>query len=629
MKKWFPIGCTVVLTGLICAAAVGGGWENAMKPKGDSGPAITLAFNSMTDYVVVIPEKSTTQEQKASQDLAQWLREMTGATFSIVADTTAPIPTEINIGQTNRLAQAKLPETDGDLSDEGYAIAAQDKRLFLVGGRTRGPINAIYALLEEDLDCRWYASSEARIPKRPTLRFSPVLRKFAPVLRVRDPYYKDALDGTWSLRNRTNGRYAPVPEEWGGNVDYGGLSIHSYAWLVPPDKYFNDHPEYFALIKGKRTAAQLCETNPDVIRIITEKVLGRLKEKPHSEVLPIARNDGGGHCGCPACRKLTDENGSGSGPLIYLLNQIGEVIEKDRPDVLLITLAYLDTIDPPTAIRPRSNVAIQLCNDLHSWSYPFTCFADDNHAKSKRYRDAVVGWTKICDQVYVWDYSVNFSHYLAPMPNMHVLKPSVDFYVAHHVEGIMFQGACQGPGERSLMRSWVMAKLFWDPSRDVAALTEDFVRGYFEDAAEPILEYYRLLEEARLANMDTLTEPAAGKEKKDTDGACLDVGGIRFCMETPFLSRDFLNKASTLFDKAESLAANDQIRRRVERERLPIIYVMLQQGASLWGESYAKLLDDFEAIARREGVARLREGKPDVDRKVKAWRAALKGNGAT
>jgi hypothetical protein len=169
-----------------------------------------------------------------------------------------------------------------------------------------------------------------------------------------------------------------------------------------------------------------------------------------------------------------------------------------------------------------------------------------------------------------------------------------------------------------------MAKLLWDPSRDVATLTEDFVRGYFEGAAEPILEYYGLLEQARVRNMDTLAAPAAGKQQTDTDGACLDVGGIRFCMETPFLSREFLNQASTLFDKAESLAGSDDIRRRVQRERLPITYVKLQQGTAIWGETYAKLIDDFAAVAHRERITCLREGAPDVDRKVEAWRASLK-----
>ncbi len=608
MSRWSRVACVVSLTLFTSVAAGAGEWTNSLKPKGEAGPKLTLASNGKTDYVIVIPEKPTPQEKKASEDLAQWLHEMTGVAFSVVADSSAPIPTEISIGRTNRLVEAKLSQADSELGDEGYAIVANNQRLLLTGGRSRGPINAVYALLEEDLGCRWYAGSEARIPKRSWLQFTPVARRFVPPLRLRDPFYADAFDAVWSLRNRTNSPSAAVPEEYGGRVDYDGLFVHTYARLLPPDKYRKDHPEYFSMIGGTRTARQLCETNPDVIRVVTENVLQIIERHPHSEIFSVSPNDGGGHCTCPTCQKLIDENRSAAAPPIFLVNKIGEAIEKDHPNVLIITLAYLDTIDPPAVIRPRKNVAIQLCNDLHSWRYPITCFADDNHPESKRYRDAIIGWSKACDQLYIWDYFVNFSHYLAPMPNMHVLKPSVDFYLAHHVKGIMLQAAYQGPGERSLMRAWVMAKLLWDPSRDVAALTEDFVRGYFEAAADPILEYYALLEQARSRNMDTLAAPA---------------GGIRYPMDAPFLSRELLEQATALFGKAESMATSDVIRSRVQLERLPITYVQLRQGPTRWGDDYANLIATFEAVARRNHITCLREGAPDLDENLKAWRDSI------
>lgn len=623
IEKW-------VCLGILASLAVGGfasnaesAWVNSLKPQGPAGPVLTLASNGATKYVVVISKAATTQEKKAAEDLAQWLHEMTGATFPIVSDASDPVPTEISVGQTNRLDRVKLTGVGNDLGDEGYAIAAQDQRLFLIGGRTRGPINAVYALLEEDLGCRWYAGSEARIPKQATLQFSPIVRTFVPKLRIRDPFYSDAFDATWSLRNRTNAPLAPVPEAFGGHLNYAGF-VHTYARLVPADKYWESHPEYYSMIDGKRGTRQLCETNADVARIITEGIVHLIEQNPHCEFLSISANDGGGHCECPTCQKMIEENGSPAAPLLCLLNRVGEAIEKDHPNVLLSTLAYLDTVDPPKVIRPRKNVAIRLCDDLHSWDYPFTCFADDDHPESKRYRDAVVGWGKICDNLYIWDYFVNFSHYLAPMPNMHLLKPSVDYYLANNVKGIMFQAGGQGPCERARMRSWVMAKLLWDPSRNVETLTEDFVRGYYEEAAEPILKYYDLLEHARVQNMDTLTKPVGGEQRVDADGACLDVGGIRFHMNTPFLSRELLNQASALFDQAESLARSDEMRRRIQCERLPILYVKLQQGPTVWGDEYAKLIDEFSTIAHREHVTHLREGAPDLDRKIEGWRASLK-----
>jgi hypothetical protein len=598
-------------------------WQNSLRPKRQANVTLTLATDGKTDYVIVIPQKPTSQEQKASDDLAHWLKAICGATFRIVPDTTPSPSGAISVGQTRLLAEARPDGRAADLGDEGYAIAVKGKDLFLEGGRIRGPIYAVYALLEEDLGCRWYDRSIARIPKQATLQVSPVPRAFVPPLRLRDPFYADAWDADWSLRNRTNAPNARVREEWGGYTDYDGLFVHTYFSLVPPDKYFKDHPEYFSMIDGQRTRRQLCETNPDVVRIATEAVMAALKASPHAEIVSVSPEDGGGHCTCPRCQTLIAENGSPAATVISLINQIAEAVEKQHPDVQIATLAYLDTIDPPTKIRPRRNIAIQLCNDLHSWRYPFTCFADDTTPQSKRYRDAIVGWAGICKHIYIWDYFVNFSHYLAPMPNMHVLKPSVDFYVAHNVKGIMFQGAYQGPGERSLMRSWVMAKLLWDPSRDVTTLTEDFVRGTFEEAAQPILDYYDLLEEARRTNMESIHEPAAGKETTDPDGGCMDVGGIRYAMDSPFLSRALLDRATALFDKAESLARSDELVRRVQRERLPVTYVKLRRGPGFTGENYARLVDEFEKVGRREGITCLREGGPDFEKKVARYRSQI------
>src|SRR5205823_4390035 len=142
---------------------------------------------------------------------------------------------------------------------EGYAIAADSGNLLLTGGRTRGPINAVYALLEEDLGCRWYTQTDTRLPHSPTLRVSPVQRVYIPQLRVRDPYFLVAFDSTWSLRNRTNAQEAQVPEEFGGRIDYDGMFVHTAANLLPQAKYFKDHPEYFMLDKsGKRQPWQWC-----------------------------------------------------------------------------------------------------------------------------------------------------------------------------------------------------------------------------------------------------------------------------------------------------------------------------------------------------------------------------------
>jgi len=608
-----------VLVGMACpchADTQSGRWQNALKPQGPSAAPLTLAKAGKTDYVIVVPEAATTQDKKAAEDLGLWLGQMTDATFPVVADSQPARATEISIGQTNRLRGAKVPADRRDptpkagLGNEGYALGVDGQRLFLLGGQKRGAINAVYAFLEEDLGCRWYDRFSSAIPRHRFLRVAPVPRSYVPRLMIRDPFYHDAFDATWSLRNRTNAPNAAVPEEWGGHVDYDGLFVHTFNTLVPPGQFYEAHPEYFMESGGKRTPRQLCLTNPDVVRIATENLLAILQQNPNTEIVEVSPNDGGGHCTCPHCRALDEANGSPSGSLITFVNQIAEAVEKVRPEVMISTLAYLDTVDPPRKVRPRHNVAVRLCNDLHAWRYPFTCFCRDTKPESLRYRDALIGWSKVCGNIHIWDYFVNFSHYPAPMPNMDILQPSVDFYVAHNVTGIMMQAAYQGfGGEFAPLRSWVMAKLLWDPSRKVNALVDDFIRGYYGRAAGDIRAYWDLLYATKAQHLDTMAAPPEG---------------IRYTMDSPFLSKGFLQEATRIFEDAENACPSETVRRRVQLAKLPILYVKLRQGPDAWGDEYAALLAEFEATARRENVAFLREGGPDLDEKLQGWRDAVR-----
>lgn len=572
-------------------------WSNALAPKGNPGPEIPLAVNGKTDYAIVLPDTPTTTEEKAAQDLARWLQEMTDAAFPVVKAPQAPTENIIGIG---RVKQAVIP---AELGDEGYAIAVEGKNLYLFGGKTRGPINAVYALLEEDLGCRWYAGDEASIPHHSTVKCRPVPRQSTPAFRIRDPYYRVAFDATWSLRNRTNAPQAAVPEEWGGHVDYA-LFVHTFNTLVPPEKYFADHPEYFMMDDtGKRITRQLCTTNPDVIRIAAESVLRTLKDAPASKIVSVSKNDGGGSCLCPNCKAIDDAEGTNAGSLLHMVNKVAELVEKEFPDVLISTLAYLETIDTPKTIRPRANVAIQLCTDNCMWAYPFTPARN-----SEPFAKAIKGWSDIGSRIHIWDYCVNFSHYTAPMPNLDVVTDNIRFFHEQHVEGVMEQGAYQSPGaERDLLRAWVLAKIMWDPSRDADALTKDFIWGYFGKAASPIAEYNDLLAETARQNAASLAKPQ---------------DGIRYPMDSPFLSEAFITKAVELYDEAERLADNEGTARKVRRDRLPIMYVQLCRGPNFVGNGYADLISKFEKTAREVGLTAIFEGPPDLDQKLKAWREA-------
>ncbi|HOX57247.1 MAG TPA: DUF4838 domain-containing protein [Candidatus Paceibacterota bacterium] len=582
---------TLVVANLACASAQAE-WVNTLKPPGKPAGRITVAKSGRPQGVIQLPDRPTPQETNAAAQLQFWIKEITGATLAI------------NPGKARGSLIAI--RTDASLGDEGYGIGVNRGQIILSGGKTRGVMNAVYALLEEDLGCRFYADDSVRLPRAGTLVIAPVARRYVPRLKIRDPFYACAFDPVWSLRNRANAPSAAVPEELGGRVDYDGMFVHTHGQILPPDKYLKEHPDYFAQqADGNRTPAQLCATHPEVVRIAIDYVRKVLKENPDTEILSVSKNDCQVSCLCERCKELRAAEGSDMANQLFLVNQVAAAIEQEHPDVIIDTLAYLETIQVPKTVRPRKNVAIRLCNDsVGAWSRPFTPAEKCDVAK------LASAWGAVHNRIYIWDYNVNFSHYLAPMPNLDVMAANIRFWIQHNAEGVMLQGGYQGPAERDQMKCWVTAKLLWNPSWDEQALARDFVQGHYGKAASAILDYEALLEKTKTDHARDLASPA---------------GGIRYPMDAPFFDKDFVTQATDIFARAKTLAGGEaELLRRVERAELPILYVKCVRGPGFVGDSYAQVVAEFERIARREKVRFLQEGGTDFEAKLAGYKNQIR-----
>lgn len=582
-----------------------GQWHNSLKPMGQAGSVLTLAENGKSDYVIVLSADAAEPEIKAAEQLQYWLEQITTARLPIATEQSLTPEKNriISVGRTQLLEKTFSKMAAKELTNGGWGVAADESNLFLWGDKNRGCVNAVFAFLEEDLGCRWYTKEHSRIPKSDTLKIAPVLRTYSPPLKLRDPFSPGSFNWKWSLHNRTNAPDARVPEEYGGRIDYGDMFVHTFDRLVPPDKYFDEHPEYFMLDEdGNRSKQQLCMTNPDVIRLIIQRVHESLAKHPHTEIISVSKNDLVKICLCEGCKAMDEaEGGTNMGSMLHLVNRVAQSIEDEYPDVDISTLAYMETIELPKTVRPADNVIIRLCNDsVGSWNQPFT------PAEECKFAKLVKTWSSVHDKIYIWDYIVNFSHYMAPMPNIDIIAENIRFYVDHNAKGIMTQGSYQGPGaEREWMRSWVVAKLMLYPSLDVNELINDFIYGHFGNAAEPVAAYNRLLKKQREKYKKELKWPE---------------GGIRYNMDSPFLSKEFLDQATRLFDEAEKMAENEAVLHRVERERLPVMYVKLVRGPEFTGDEYGALVKRFEEITMRLGVTHLSEGPSDIEAKIQDWK---------
>lgn len=560
--------------------------------------AVTLVDHGRSSYSICISSSASPSERRAANELQRFVQEMSGARLPIVEDATKPKGDLVLVGDSKALQALNTGIEFGKLGTEGFVLKTAGRQVVVAGGRQRGTMYGVYTLLDK-LGCRWFTPQISRIPHQPTIRIDALNETHTPAFEYREPYFTEAFDRDWAARNRTNGNSARLDATTGGKMLYHPF-VHSFYELLPPDKYFATHPEYYSLIDGKRRVerGQLCLTNPDVLRIGVERVREWIREHPDAAIYSVSQNDWEGWCECDRCRKVEEqEGGQHSGVILQFVNALAAEIEKTNPDKLIDTLAYWYSEQPPAHVRPRANVRIRLCPIGICNSHSFA-----NCPRSAYFYKNLQSWSKITDQLYIWHYNTNFAHYVSPFPDFDELAKDIPLYQQSGVKGLFMEGAyaAGGGAENADLRSYVMARLLWDTHTDASQAVNEFLEGVYGPAAKPLREYYDLLH----------------REVRETPEG---FGRHLWIYDIPDYSGDFPAKARALFRSAETLAGKDTaVLRRVQLARLPLDYLdaMLALRYEVRNGVYAPVEPEaarasFQNViskAREFGITELQEG---------------------
>jgi hypothetical protein len=470
-----------------------------------SGASVVLAGNGQPPCSILTSSSPSPAEEYAAEELRAHLARIIGRSPRVLLNGGDSGPT-IVLNDPERAVRdgVRLPP----LSTEAFHIETRGENVHLLGGGPRGTIYAVYQLLES-FGCRWYAPNVERIPHLPHVTVPPTRLTQAPAFEYRDNFNSDTLDAAWRVRNRLHSMQLVIPDYMGGQIQYG-MWCHTFFSLLPIDEFFPTHPEYFSMLDGtrRRDANQLCVTNPEVTRIVTARLLERIKANPRATIFSLSQNDGPGWCQCPECSAVAASEGSQMGPVLRFVNAVAEEVAKVFPDKLIDTIAYQHTLDAPRHVRPRSNVRVRVCPIACCQGHAYgTC----DHPESARARRALAAWTRMTDQVYVWHYSTNFAHYLLPMPNLKEFPAAIRFFHKHGVKGVFLQGAGDEGGGAELMalRGYLAAKLLWNPKEDEGRLIRDFCSAYYGPGVTSALTYIKTFQD--IVDRDRTLHPSLGE----------------------------------------------------------------------------------------------------------------------
>lgn len=490
--------------------------------------ALYLVEDGRVAAECVLPDDAPKVVCFAAADLKRWIREMTGAEIPLVEVPTSTSNTKLLIGK--RAAAEFLGDLQKLAGTDGFAIRRRGNKVHVFGDRPRGTAFGLFALLERNSDIIW---------ARPNADFGTVFGRHKdlvlretdvldiPVFRYRSfggghpPHLAGA---EWQLRNGLNrpGR---------GQFDAPGWDIipklsGNLYWRLK--KHFAEHPEWFGLnpLTGKRVCGAgegtLCLTRPELPEVWARAAIEGIREKEaasgrKAEIYTVGPGDNWFCCCCPECLKpiaLPDGSvlemkhpDSIKDPLFrstqyhQFLNRVMKIWKKEVPHVKLVSLAYIYVAEPP---------AVDLDPDLCIYFAPYPTNSMRHPLSDPRqpelWRRRFEQWRRKTRNLGFYEY-----YFSKPSPqafyaaaNLRSLLTTCDPDNAYIYTEYNNDRGTKGIGEGALgwdvgaMHTWVIARLFWNPNRDVDELYRHYIGRTYREAAPQMTRYYERIRDSWL-----------------------------------------------------------------------------------------------------------------------------------
>ena len=384
-------------------------------------------------------------------------------------------------------------------------------RVFLFGNESKvmhGTANAVYDFLERFAGVRWLWPGEVGTVADP---HEPVVLQDETSVYV--PPFRRRLSNSFSGHGRSGAESRDL-SAWlrhrriGSSLEARGSGFqHAFASLMPRAKYGKEHPEYYALVSPERWIGvpkptkptrlsdpmmpgpwQLCTSNPDVRRLIAEKLVAANTDVIQS----ISPNDGYGFCECPACR-AQDPEGQGIGPGVYeltdrmydFLSDVAWQVYRASPKskVGLFSYSFYDQV-PTRKYSLPPNVYLSCCYLVYSMD------ENDEAELAKKLTGLAQMGAQIVGREY-WG-----THYTMRYPLSHSRKIDRNLKLLHKLGAAGVYGE---PGRNFAARAsdlYLLSLLAWDPTANREEALRDFCeKGFGPKAAKTMYDLFEAVED--------------------------------------------------------------------------------------------------------------------------------------
>ncbi|WP_268231151.1 DUF4838 domain-containing protein [Sphingobacterium sp. UT-1RO-CII-1] len=387
----------------------------------------------------------------------------------------------ISVGKTNLFNSLEKSE----ISRLGYLIKPLKGSVILGGVTEKGTRNSIYGFLDKYLDIQMLSSDDVYCIPSPNIILKVKEEVVNPIFETFDIYnkisYSDSYTEWYSLEHNYK-----EPTRW-------GFFDHSFFRLVPP-KIFQEKNPNFYLYDGQK-ATQLNLVDEDLRKYMVDTLTNLFRGYAHKKYWLIGQEDLG-IFGKLYKSEQTLKNFylSESDALINFINNIATRFPRN----VIGTFAYHETLMAPKKEKPVANVLI--------------CFAPIDAYRhvaiyegiNKSYGDELVKWSKLSDNLMVWDYLSNYSSPTSFYPSLLTIKENLVFYKKLNVKSIYLESINSDLEPLSELLTFVAIKIIWGDNRLVKDIVREFCQKYYGEAAEEVEKLVLVINQNVLREKDKI-----------------------------------------------------------------------------------------------------------------------------
>jgi len=422
-----------------------------------------------------------------------------------------------------RMTTVELSITQLELNPERdeFCLSCEQNCVKVIASHARALLYAVYTLLEELAGLRWYHVGETTITSPNGLAGRRVFsHDFCDRGLMLETAYTPAdiiavID--WAAKNRINSIMIPfynwdkIETEVAPELACRGLNLtlggHSYFRFLPAERYFATHPEWYALIDGRRQEkSQLCFSNATARQTFFANVAAYLHQHPTVSRLSIWPADNRFYCQCPTCRKKSF--------LEHYATLMADLQDYLQPHGISATIEYLayNAALSETMLRPPDDPdsAAKLDTLLAYWGRDYAhSLAAPATPADRRAQKIVLNWTQVhqakSSRLRILEYYTDFWMLTSLYPPLtKVIFPDLKFYREQGVTGIFTLGVACNYGfwkDRGYPWRWrqglnlyLFARAAIFSAADPVELLNSYYNNYYGPHAEDARRVYEFLE---------------------------------------------------------------------------------------------------------------------------------------